>query len=268
MSKKSYFSLINDESYFPGAVVMADTLLSKTEYPLRFIVSDISEAQKSTLRKIGASVVEEEKYSVETGVEKKFPSRGKTFSKILIWKYVNIDKGVFVDCDTMILQNPDGLFEKDEFSACGSREYFNTGVFVFEPEIKKYKELVEKSKNLRNYQDDSEQEMLQRYFKKKFEKIKSKYNYRPYKVPKKNILENKYASFLLKHIFPDRIAKIVHFIGYPKPWEIKVDEYERSKSEYTWQKESIKKAHYFIRLWYKKFKKCVKKYDLNNELLE
>ena len=49
---------------------------------------------------------------------------------------------MFLDADTLILQNSDELFERDEFSAspdAGWPDCFNSGVFVFRPNLNTFK---------------------------------------------------------------------------------------------------------------------------------
>ena len=45
---------------------------------------------------------------------------------------------MFLDADTLVIKNSDELFEKEEFSAApdaGWPDCFNSGVFVFRPNI-------------------------------------------------------------------------------------------------------------------------------------
>ena len=51
-------------------------------------------------------------------------------------------KCVFLDADTLMLQNSDELFEREEFSAApdaGWPDCFNSGVFVFQPNLNTFK---------------------------------------------------------------------------------------------------------------------------------
>ena len=52
---------------------------------------------------------------------------------------------MFLDADTLILQNSDELFEREEFSAApdaGWPDCFNSGVFVFRPNLNTFKVIV------------------------------------------------------------------------------------------------------------------------------
>ena len=54
---------------------------------------------------------------------------------------------MFLDADTLLLQNSDELFERDEFSAApdaGWPDCFNSGVFVFRPNLNTFKVIQRK----------------------------------------------------------------------------------------------------------------------------
>lgn len=77
------------------------------------------------------------------------PELGITFSKINAWRLTQYSKCVFLDADTLILQNVDELFGRDELSAApdiGWPDCFNSGVFVFEPLLETFSGLMELSR--------------------------------------------------------------------------------------------------------------------------
>ena len=62
--------------------------------------------------------------------------------KIHCWTLTDYSKCVFLDADTLLLQNSDELFEREEFSAApdaGWPDCFNSGVFVFRPNLNTFK---------------------------------------------------------------------------------------------------------------------------------
>lgn len=75
----------------------------------------------------------------------KRPELGVTLTKIHCWKLTQFTKCVFMDADTLVLQNIDELFERDELSAVpdiGWPDCFNSGVFVFRPSVQTFDNLV------------------------------------------------------------------------------------------------------------------------------
>lgn len=77
------------------------------------------------------------------------PELGVTFSKINAWRLTQYSKCVFLDADTLVIQNVDELFEREELSAApdiGWPDCFNSGVFVFEPSLKTFYELIDLSR--------------------------------------------------------------------------------------------------------------------------
>ncbi|PIO74451.1 glycosyltransferase, family 8 [Teladorsagia circumcincta] len=70
------------------------------------------------------------------------PDLGCTFTKLHCWRLTQYTKAVFLDADTMVLQNADELFERPEFSAAadiGWPDCFNSGVFVYVPSMETYR---------------------------------------------------------------------------------------------------------------------------------
>ena len=73
------------------------------------------------------------------------PELGVTFSKLHAWRLTQYSKCVFLDADTLVLQNVDELFDREELSAApdiGWPDCFNSGVFVFEPSDQTFNRLV------------------------------------------------------------------------------------------------------------------------------
>ena len=77
------------------------------------------------------------------------PELGVTFSKIHAWRLTHYTKCVFLDADTLVLQNVDELFDREELSAApdiGWPDCFNTGVFVFVPSMETFRNLLDLAK--------------------------------------------------------------------------------------------------------------------------
>ena len=74
------------------------------------------------------------------------PELGITFTKLHAWNLTQYKKCVFLDADTLVLQNVDELFHHAELSAVpdvGWPDCFNSGVFVFEPSRVTYEALLQ-----------------------------------------------------------------------------------------------------------------------------
>ena len=74
------------------------------------------------------------------------PELGVTFSKLHAWRLTQYSKCVFLDADALVLQNVDELFDREELSAApdiGWPDCFNSGVFVFEPSLETFRNLLD-----------------------------------------------------------------------------------------------------------------------------
>ena len=73
------------------------------------------------------------------------PELGVTFSKLHAWRLTQYSKCVFLDADTLVLENVDELFDREELSAApdiGWPDCFNSGVFVYEPSMDTFSNLL------------------------------------------------------------------------------------------------------------------------------
>ena len=95
------------------------------------------------------------------------PELGVTFSKIHAWRLIHYTKCVFLDADTMIVQNIDELFEREEFSAApdiGWPDLFNSGVFVFQPSLDTFAALIDTAKTEGSYDGETTSFSLSLFF--------------------------------------------------------------------------------------------------------
>ena len=82
------------------------------------------------------------------------PELGVTFTKIAVWTLTQYSKCVYLDADTLVLQNVDELFSREELSAApdiGWPDCFNSGVFVFCPSQETFRRLVEFAKQMGSF---------------------------------------------------------------------------------------------------------------------
>lgn len=96
----------------------------------------------------------------------KRPELGVTLSKIHCWRLTQFTKCVFMDADTLVLQNIDELFEREELSAVadiGWPDCFNSGVFVFQPSEATFQALAKLAAEEGSF-DGGDQGLLNAYF--------------------------------------------------------------------------------------------------------
>ena len=82
------------------------------------------------------------------------PELGVTFSKLHVWTLTQYSKCVFLDADTLVLENVDELFDREELSAApdiGWPDCFNSGVFVFEPSMETFENLLQMARQMGSF---------------------------------------------------------------------------------------------------------------------
>ncbi|KAI9563061.1 hypothetical protein GHT06_010518 [Daphnia sinensis] len=218
---EAWVTLATNDSYAVGALVLAHSLKSvNSTRPLVVMITDqVSSAMRNRLSEVSCRVQEVNVMDSQDSAHLALlarPELGITFTKLHCWTLTEFSKCVFLDADTLVIQNCDELFDREEFSAAadaGWPDCFNSGVFVFRPSMETYGKLVAFAVAEGSF-DGGDQGLLNSYFSDWATKDISRrlpfiynmtasasYSYRPaYKQFGKNV-------------------RIVHFIGSPKPWQ-------------------------------------------------
>ena len=228
----SYVSLLTDDTYTYGIVLLAETLKqAESKYPLYVLVTDnVSESCLEILNEIenvnysivDAIPIPEDIYNFNRSLDFRLGTIWKnTWTKFKIFDLTEFSKIVFLDADIMILKNLDHLFEKPNLTAAVDGEYFhiydevffNAGCMVVEPNHETFLNIIDFLTNL-NYEDTkhtmlADQTILNQYFSD---------------WPQKEELHlNKYYNIFGPYIQDDQLddikenAYFIHFIGR-KPW--------------------------------------------------
>jgi len=175
---------------------------------------------------------------------------GITFTKVRCWTLTEYSKCVFLDADTLVLQNCDEIFDREEFSAApdaGWPDCFNSGVFVFRPNLTTYSAILEHAKETGSF-DGGDQGLLNTFFSTWATKDITKHLPFTY-----NMVASATYSYLPAYNKFGKNVKIVHFIGATKPWCIHFDDKGEPQMGDT---EIHTKNH--LRLWWQIFSSEVK----------
>lgn len=226
-SPEAWVTLATNDSYSLGAVVLANSLKrSGTTRNIVIMVTKktISPSMMKLLTKSFDLVVDVEELDSGDAAHLELlerPELGVTFTKLHCWKLVQYSKCVFLDADTLVVQNSDELFDREEFSAApdaGWPDCFNSGVFVFVPSHKTYEAIMEHAAKEGSF-DGGDQGLLNTFFSDW--PTKDIHKHLPF-------LYNMVATATYTYLpafkkFGDNV-KIVHFIGVSKPWHAAFDE--------------------------------------------
>uniref|UniRef100_A0AC35UDC9 GYG1 n=1 Tax=Rhabditophanes sp. KR3021 TaxID=114890 RepID=A0AC35UDC9_9BILA len=150
MTKGAWVTLATNDEYAIGALVLGESLKKvQTQFDLHILITEqVSAPIKHQLGRVFNEVsvvnVLDSNDTVNLALIER-PDLGITFTKLHCWRLTQYEKAVFLDADTLVLQNADELFEKPEFSAAsdiGWPDCFNSGVFVFKPSQQTYQSLL------------------------------------------------------------------------------------------------------------------------------
>nr|CDS33994.1 glycogenin 1 [Hymenolepis microstoma] len=147
--RQSYVTLATNDEYAIGALVLGQSLrLSKTDKELTILITDgVPHNFRILLGDVFDNLVVVK--SFHSGEKRNLnllrrPDLGITYTKLYCWKLIEFLKCVFLDADTIVLQNIDELFQREEVSAAPDASWpdvFNSGVFVYRPSLKTFDKL-------------------------------------------------------------------------------------------------------------------------------
>uniref|UniRef100_A0A8C5G360 glycogenin glucosyltransferase n=1 Tax=Gouania willdenowi TaxID=441366 RepID=A0A8C5G360_GOUWI len=250
---EAFVTLATTESYCIGAKVVGKSLRrhGTTRDIVILVTPNISQRTRLALQSIFDKVIlvdlmdsKDPDHLALTGR----PELGITFTKIRCWTLTQYSKCVFLDADTLVLCNVDELFERDELSAAsdpGWPDCFNSGVFVFNPSLQTHAMLMDHAIKQGSF-DGGDQGLLNSFFSNwSVEDIRK---HLPFIY---NLTVSSVYTYLpaFKHFGHE--AKIVHFLGAVKPWNL--------PKEGILQLASVDNTHYLAILSFSEslFYRCV-----------
>ncbi|KJE89886.1 glycogenin [Capsaspora owczarzaki ATCC 30864] len=217
---EAFVTLVTNDGYALGALVLAKSLrdVNTTRKIAVLITNEVSEPTRNRLREafdVVSLVNELNTHDAANLALLGRPELGVTLTKIYAWKLTQFTKCVFLDADTLVVQNVDELFDRPEIAAApdvGWPDCFNSGVFVFVPSAATFEKLAEHAVSTGSF-DGGDQGLLNTFF-----------DYWPTAGPEHRLsfLYNMNAnqSYSYKPAFQKygHLVKIIHFIGQFKPW--------------------------------------------------
>lgn len=225
-SREAFVTLATNDVYAIGAIVWAHSLRKqKTQRQIVAIITPgVSADMKLHLETAcdGVVVVDvmDSKDSSHLALMKR-PELGVTLTKVHAWSLTQYTKCMFMDADTLVLENIDELFEREEISASpdiGWPDCFNSGVFVFKPSEETFKGLVKMAETEGSF-DGGDQGLLNSYFASWSESPAS------HRLPFiYNMAANVTYSYLPAFKKFGQNVKVCHFLGALKPWHHNFDE--------------------------------------------
>jgi len=217
---EAFVSLATNNDYCNGAYVLGKSLKnSNTSKQLVLMVTKgVTDSKRTQLNEVWDQLIDVtplDSNDAENLTLLERPELGCTFSKLRAWTLTQFSKCVFLDADTLVLQNVDDLFEREELSAApdiGWPDCFNTGVFVFRPAQKTYDELLAHAKNYGSF-DGGDQGLLNEFFSDWSTKDIARHLPFTYNTVSSAVYS--YAPAFNRY---GKDVKIVHFLGSIKPW--------------------------------------------------
>ncbi|KAI8020715.1 Galactinol synthase 2 [Camellia lanceoleosa] len=170
--------LAGNGDYVKGVVGLAKGLRKvKSAYPLVVaILPDVPEEHRRILVAQGCIVREiEPVYPPENQTQFAMAYYVINYSKLRIWEFVEYHKMIYLDADIQVYDNIDHLFDMPNELGPQPACYFNAGMFVHEPNLSIYDDLL-KTLKITPPTPFAEQDFLNMFFRKMYKPIPPVYN--------------------------------------------------------------------------------------------
>ncbi|XP_035610960.1 glycogenin-2-like isoform X3 [Oncorhynchus keta] len=222
-ANQAFVTLATTDSYCMGALVVGQCLRRHrtTRQTVVMVSTNVSSQARAALGHVFDQVLVVD--LLDSGDQAHLswlgrPELGVTFTKLHCWTLTQYSKCVFLDADTLVLCNVDELFEREELSAApdpGWPDCFNSGVFVFRPSLITHGRLLEHARQHGSF-DGGDQGLLNTFFSDWAVRDISKHLPFVY-----NLSAIAVYTYLPAYQEYGHNAKIVHFLGSVKPWNLR-----------------------------------------------
>ncbi|RKO93072.1 nucleotide-diphospho-sugar transferase [Blyttiomyces helicus] len=237
---RCFATLLTTDSYLPGALTLARSLrATETSHSLLVVVTDrVSPEARDALSRAFDRIVEVPVVDIGDAGNLALLGRlelGETGTKLHVWNPdvvgADVERLVFLDADTLVLQNVDSLFGfldgGAEFAAApdvGWPDCFNSGVFVCRPGAEIFAALMEHLLTVGSF-DGGDQGLLNSFFSTWSTGAPCPTATSPFRPTARlpftfNVTPSAFYSYLPAFARFHTDISIVHFIGSLKPWNM------------------------------------------------
>ena len=161
--------LCGGDAYVPGVEALGRSLVASgsREVKIVMVTSDVREPARERLARQGWIIRPIEALARPSqGDSALLPRFENVYSKLRAWELTDVEKVVFLDADTVVVQNVDDLFDRPEITAAPDflmPDRFNSGVMVLEPSAATFERMVSALEHAESY-DGGDQGFLNTFF--------------------------------------------------------------------------------------------------------
>ncbi|CAJ0579141.1 unnamed protein product, partial [Mesorhabditis spiculigera] len=162
-SKYAYASTLSSNDFLLAAEVLAYRINSFNDYPYIVVATeDITNKSIEALKSLNVTVIVKPK--IDTPYKASHKAAKYQYTKIYLWSLTQYKKILHLDLDTIPMRPLSEVFQCGSFCATFRHsDRFNSGVFVLEPNMTVYHDMLEKVDHLVSY-DGGDQGFLNTYF--------------------------------------------------------------------------------------------------------
>ena len=134
----AYVTVVSGPTYHHGVRALANSLRRVSSIPLLALCT--ADADQAALTASGIHVIDVPEIANPNRMRRMQSRFAATYTKLNVFRLDFLDRLVYLDGDTVVLQNIDDLFAGDDFAAApdagldrASGQIFNSGVFAVTP---------------------------------------------------------------------------------------------------------------------------------------
>jgi alpha-N-acetylglucosamine transferase len=218
--RQAYVTMITGgDDYVPGVEVLGQSIRESgsSEALVLMATPDVPKTALDQLASRGWDVREVHPVTNPHGDEQLFARFKHSFTKLRVFSLVDFEKVVFLDADTVVLQNVDDLFARPAIAAAPDffmPDHFNSGVMVLTPSAELFARLMDALATAQTY-DGGDQGFLNTFWPEWWEMPPAHRLSPTYNMP--------HFNFQFIHAHPGlrrrflKQTKIVHYT-LQKPW--------------------------------------------------
>jgi hypothetical protein len=214
-------ALCNGDGYAPGVEALGQSLVESGSRVPRVVMvtADVPTSARSALVAQGWHLRDIEPIpNPKPAAEHFFRRFDGTFTKLRAWELTEFDRVVFLDADTLVVQNADDLFDRPGFAAAPDffmPDRFNSGVMVLHPSQDTFQRMLQQMADAPSY-DGGDQGFLNTFFAGWYAMPSA------HRLPAGYNMANFIYQFMLGHppvaAALKRETKILHYM-MQKPWK-------------------------------------------------
>jgi len=224
VAKNLYMTCLTNDAYLDGVIALRKSLEhvgAKHMLGVMLAGDSVSLRSRQRLHDLGVDTFSVP--MIDNAVQDGATGRWSTvLAKLRIFNLTQFDKLVFLDADTLVLENIDHLFDYPDMSAVYMKwnHEWNSGVMVVQPSRTNFQMIMRTMDRVGVHAGESDQEFLEQTFPEWFDRshLHIGHSYNAYWLKLSSLVDGP-CKIGVNCTIHGKLIKVLHFVGETKPWD-------------------------------------------------